>query len=256
MLSRLLGGGTFLESEVEAWHLETWGFLLERLGGLEQTTWVLPNRDFFPATEATGHARAEHIFSCVKAAMGMADWPCALEAQADIPVSAQVDQYLFLQTEGAANGTFRIEDGEATITYAPALLKQPWNLVATFAHELAHYLLAPWHDELGDDLHELATDLAVAYAGLGLFGANSAFSFKQQGDAFGQGWSSSRNGYLSPRSWAFALAVFGDLIGLDENVEAHLTREMAAPYRDAVKYLRRKPALLADLRAQAMAASA
>ncbi len=97
-----------------------------------------------------------------------------------------------------------------TITYASDLLSQPAALVATLAHELAHYLLATVKEEPpgGLELHELATDLTVAFAGFGVFGANSAFAFEQFGQAGRQGWRSQRRGYLSERTWSLALATF------------------------------------------------
>jgi hypothetical protein len=41
------------------------------------------------------------------------------------------------------HGTFQAtEENEVIITYNPSLASQPIQLVATFAHELAHYLTA------------------------------------------------------------------------------------------------------------------
>jgi hypothetical protein len=134
------------------------------------------------------------------------------------------------------------------ITYAPDLLEDPTGLVATLAHELSHYLLAGQADLVEDETHELMTDLMVAFTGLGVFGANSAFSFQQFGDAFSQGWRSRGAGYLSPRSWAFALAVFGELRGDDGGMGAWLKPEIEGLRRQAVKYLRKRPELMADLR--------
>lgn len=248
MLHRLFSAGTFLDRDVEAWHLSTWAFLIERLGDPSETVLATPTRDFFPPSDTARHARAEHVFECVKAAMGMTDWPCRLEAQPNRPSNQRVSDFLVVQTEGAANGTFRVEHGQVIITYAPGLLDTPWNLVATLAHELAHYLLLDHHDQMEEETEELATDLVVAYAGMGLFGANSAFSFDQQGDAFSQGWQSQRNGYLSPRSWAFALAVFVALAGGEETVMAHLKPEMLSLFKDARRYLTKRPALIDGLR--------
>ncbi len=79
---------------------------------------------------------------------------------------------------------------------------------STLAHELSHYLLATVHAPIpgGNDLNELATEFTVAYCGFGVFGANAAFTFEQHQDNFGQGWSSSRSGYFSERTWAFTIA--------------------------------------------------
>lgn len=253
MLSGLFGGRTFLDPEVEAWHLDVWATLIERFGegvSIVDTPVALPTRAFFPPTEATGHARAEHIFDCVRTIMGMpsTDWPCTLVQQPRRTTGDRVAEFVRIGGGEAPNGTFRVDaDGAILITYAPDLIDDPMGLVATLAHELAHYLLAAEADLVEDETHELMTDLTVAYVGLGVFGANTAFSFEQHGDAFGQGWRSRSSGYLSPRSWAFALAVFGELRGDDGGMETYLKPEIDGLRRQAVKYLRKRPALLQTL---------
>ena len=257
MLSGLFGPRTFLDPEVEQWHLDVWSTLIERFGvgvSVVDTPAALPTRDFFPPTEATGHARAEHVFGCVRTIMGMpaADWPCALVQQPQRITGQRVSEFVHIGGGEAPNGTFRVDsDGTVVITYAPELLDDPMGLVATLAHELAHYLLASETDLVEDETHELMTDLTVAYTGLGVFGANTAFSFEQHGDAFGQGWQSRSSGYLSPRSWAFALAVFGELRGDDGGMDSYLKPEIDGLRRQAVKYLRKRPELLGELRAAA-----
>lgn len=252
MLANLFGARTFLDPDVEQWHLDVWATLIERFGealSLADTPVALPTRAFFPPTDAMGHAKAEHVFACVRAIMQMQDWPCTLVQQARSMTGQQVSAFVHIGGDAAPNGTFQVEtDGAVVITYAPDLLENPMGLVATLAHELAHYLLASESDLVEDETHELMTDLAVAYAGLGVFGANAAFSFEQHGDAFSQGWSSRSSGYLSPRSWAFAVAVFGELRGDDGGMEKYLKPEIEGLRRQAVKYLRKKPDLLADLR--------
>ncbi len=248
MLRGLFGKARFLDEEVEDWHLDTWRLLLEGLGPVRGEALVTPTREFFPPTEAKGHEKVEHVFMAVKAAMGMSQWVCRLEAQPTRSTGAQLSEFMVVQTQGVPLGTFRFEDGEAVITYAPELVDNPWQLTATLAHELSHYLLATIPDELDEETHELATDLTVAYAGLGLFGANTAFSFSQHGDTFSQGWQSSRSGYLSPRSWAFALAVFMALSESEADVERWLKPEMARVYRDAKTYLAKRGELLAGLK--------
>jgi len=254
MLTSLFGKGPFLDPDVEEWHLEAWSLLLERLPEvpLADIPVAVPTREYFPPSEAVGHARAEHVFDCVRTIMGMSPdaWPCRLEAQHPRVVGAQVAEFVSISGDNDPNGTFRIEaDGTPVITYAPDLLDDPTSLVATFAHELAHYLLAHELDLVEDETHELMTDLTVVYTGLGVFGANACFSFEQHGDAFSQGWRSRGAGYLSPRSWAFALATFAALKGSDGGMLVYLKPELARLTQDATKYLGRNPALLAPLRA-------
>jgi hypothetical protein len=252
VLSGLFRSRTFLDPEVEQWQLDVWATLIERFGdglSVADTPVALPTRDFFPPTDATGHAKALHVFDCVRAVMQMADWPCVLESQPRRAAGQRVSEFVHIGGGEAPNGTFRFEaDGGVIITYAPELLDDPMGLVATLAHELAHYLLAFEADLVEDETQELMTDLTMAYVGLGVFGANTAFSFEQYGDTFSQGWRSRSSGYLSPRSWAFALAVFGELRGDDGGMDRYLKPEIDGLRRQAVKYLRKKPDLLDGLR--------
>lgn len=249
----LFGSRSFLDRDIEQWHLDHWKILIERFGGdvsLSDTPLVLPTREFFPPTEAEGHEMAEHVLACVKAAMGLDhNWPCRLEPQGTSNVGLQVAAFVAIEGESPPNGTFQLDPGVgAIITYAPELLGDPTGLVATFAHELAHYLLSSEQDLVEDETHELLTDLVVAYSGFGLFGANSSFHFEQHGDAFSQGWRSRSSGYLSPQSWAFALAVFGELRGGNDDMGRYLKPNIDDQRRKAVKYLRKNPHLLKSLR--------
>ena len=252
MFAKLLGKGRFLDAELEDYCLGTWAWLLAGLGGVErlsETPWVTPSRDFFPPTNAGGHERAAHLFACVKDLMGMAEWPCRLTSY-ERAGQQQVGEFLFVNNPEQPNGLFWIEDGEGRIEYAADLVTQPQLLTAVFAHELSHYLLAGLHDppQDGSIAHELATELCVAFTGFGIFAANTAFAFAQHGDGFSQGWRSQRNGYLSDRAWAFALALFGTLKG-EPAPEKWLKDGLPPMIRAAEKYLAKQDARLAPLRA-------
>jgi hypothetical protein len=228
---------SFLSPDAEASHFRAWRWLLRHFGGmadLSRSPLVRPTRDFFPPTDAAGHARAEHVFDCVKRHARAADWPCRLIAQSPQP-EARVGELAALRfAEGHAAGTFSLHGNEAIITYDPANIDDPYKLVATFAHEIAHYKLSgvaePPPD--GPDSLETITDLTTVYLGFGLFGANCAFNFNQHQSLLSQGWSWSRLGYLSERDWIFALAIFLALRG-----------ESATELRPFLK-----PYLFADLR--------
>jgi hypothetical protein len=247
----LFGNGRFLEPEIEDWVLEAWAWLLARLGGMERlvaTPLVLANRDFFPPTDTEGAARGAYLFERIRALMGLEGWPCELEA-VERPRSGLVAQFVAIQPGRAANGTFvRTADG-ALIRYAIDLVAQPRVLIPTLAHELAHYRLSAISDERpgGEALEELLTELTVAFRGFGVFAANAAFAFGQHGDAFSQGWRSSRNGYLSERTWAFAVALFCALKGV-EIPSDQLKPSVADLTRKAAHYLKRNAGRLEPLR--------
>lgn len=255
MFASLLKGARFLDAELEDWHLETWAWLMRHRGGMariERTALATPSRDFFPPSEAVGEDRAIHVFDCVRRLMGMEDYPCRLETRGRAPSGHRVAEVGVVNTRGGVNGTFQLLDGVGVITYAEALIDDPMRLVATLAHELSHYLLRGVTEDVpgGYDAMELATDLTVAYRGLGLFSANTAFSFQQHQDTYSQGWSSQRSGYFSPRSWTFANAVFLALKGAAADAgDPWLKGEVAEMTRAAGRYLAKRPGLLEPLRA-------
>ena len=242
----------FLDADDEEWQAETWHWLLQRLGGLDdlkRSPLVVPTRDFFPPTAATGEARVAHVFESVKRHARMPDHECRLMAQPKRP-ETQVAQFTILKPiEGQLPlGTFRVDGNGALITYDPDMVDQPVKLIATLAHELAHYRLDLLNETPpgGETNLEFATDLATVYLGFGLFGATSAFQFEQHGDAFSQGWRWSRQGYLAEREWLFALAVFFQL--RDEPIEAAKPFLKPAQFKDltrAAAHLRRHAGFIA-----------
>jgi len=249
----LFGKSRFLDEDFEDWFLETWAWLMAKSGGMQRirdTPLVTPTRDFFPPTEAIGHEKALHVFECVKRLMGLQAWDCDLVAKTRA-TSRQVNEYLFVNGGGGAAGTFQVQGGKVTITYASDLVDLPMALVSTLAHELAHYRLAILgeHGPGGPEAHELATELAVAHAGFAVFSANSAFDFSRHSDAMGSGWKTSRSGYFSDRTWAFALALFLTLRGEEGLADRWVKPIIKDMMKSATKYLNKRPELLAPPRA-------
>ncbi len=250
----LFGKSRFLDEDLEDWFLETWAWLMAKSGGMERirnTPLVTPSLDFFPRTEAIGHERALHIFECIRSLMGLKAWDCELVPYERPRANQRVAQYNYVRSAAAPNGTFQVHDGKVTIRYAADLVDDPWSLVSTLAHELAHYRLAILGEPGpgGHDAHELTTELAVAHAGFAVFSANRAFSFAQHQDAWGQGWQSSRNGYFSERTWAFALALFLKLRGEEGAADRLIKPVIKTMTRSATQYLKRHDELIAPLKA-------
>ncbi|MEA3041811.1 MAG: hypothetical protein QOC65_1300 [Sphingomonadales bacterium] len=195
---------------------------LRREFGPPAAALVLPTKDWFPPSPNKGAARVADLFGHVKSAAGMADWPCELQAGAG-ERPAHVGTGLLLRHEGAAPpcGTFQVtgDDGrpKVVITYNPSLGEDPTALIATFAHELAHYLMSTARTDPpgGWELHELHTDLAAVHLGFGLFLANSAKTFSQFQSAGEMGWSSRWQGYLSEGALVTALVVVERMAGRD-----------------------------------------
>jgi hypothetical protein len=209
---RRLPGDDFVD-----WSFETWNWLLAHFGGferLQRRQLVLPTPDFFDVRADTAPREiARRIFDQVREHAGMSDWSCRLAEHENwdplrdsrLPSGAR-------QGPRGAAGTFRA-GREVVITYDPEQTRDPLSLVATFAHELSHYLLHSV-DELppgGPELEEPATDLTAVFLGFGVFLANAAFHFEQFIDGTTVGWSASRQGYLDEHQLAYQVAVFAHL---------------------------------------------
>lgn len=248
------GQAPFLDEETEAWQLETWAWLLRNMGGMEglrRAPFVMPTTAFFPSTGTQGHDRVEEVLAEVKAMAGLAEWPTRLEVQPKRQPVRVIDSVNMIpRGTPLPLGTFRQHGNAAVITYDPDLVEDPIGLVATLAHEVAHYLLHSFRDDPpgSETMEEFATDLATCAMGFGLFGAITALRFEGGQDGWTLGWRG--QGYLHPRDWAFSLAVFTLLRDEDLTPLRSWLRDTVFDEAQAARrYLKRKPGLLAPLRA-------
>ena len=209
---------------------------------------VLPTAERFPPSSNKGHARVADLFEHVKRAARMEEWPCELRAGAG-ERPAHVGTGLLLRHEGATPpcGTFQVTEADGrqsvVITYSPSLAGETTALIATFAHELAHYLMSTSKSDPpgGWELHELHTDLLAVHLGFGLFLANSARSFAQFQSAGEMGWSARTQGYLSEGALVTALALAERLAGRDPLAAApYLKDYLEKDLRRAAKALARR----------------
>ena len=222
MLS-LFGPRLPIDADELEWQLASFKWLGEEFGEVGETPLVLPTAEWFPSSPATGEARIRELFDTVRSLAGMEQWECELRpGERSRPVAAGNAHLLRHEGPAAPSGTFEMaaaEEGSSrvVITYNPDLEAAPAQLIATFAHELAHYLMhsAQTAPPGGWDLHELHTDLCAVYMGFGIFLANGARSFSQFQSAGEMGWSSSTQGYLSEGALVTATAIFQRLAERD-----------------------------------------
>jgi len=203
-----------LSEQDREFQIETYKWLLRHFGGkefYEEAQLVLPTREYFPSKVDSPEEAAEETFETVKKYAGMEKWPCQLIAQEE-DIDPVVGETLVIQNAPrSALGTFEHKGkGEAVITYNPASLSDPAQLVATFAHELSHYLTGTAIEPPpgGWDNWEFATDIAATFLGFGVFMANSTFNFSQYTSIGSQGWHTSGSGYLTESEHVYALAIF------------------------------------------------
>ena len=222
---------SIVDDDMADWQLDCFAWMLENFGGYErfrQTPVILPTADFFPDQGLEGHAFALDVFKRVQRLADMENWPCELVSQTS-GEPQDTDDAPEANDDGALLGTFQIARNRAEptlVTYNPALLSDPVGLVATFAHELAHYLIigGAWTEPPGGwDNDEFVTDMTGVFLGFGVFLVNSSFEFGPGQHADVLGPSTSRQGYLNETSLLFAMAIQTLLQDGDEHVvRAHL----------------------------------
>jgi HEAT repeat protein len=118
-------------------------------------------------------------------------------------------------------------------------LADPMSLVGTIAHELAHaILLGEGHIARDVPDQEYVTDLLTVFLGLGAFTANSVMRESYIRTNQWYSWQIGARGYLSERSFGYALALFAWMRGESGAAwEEHLRPHVRAVMRDSLTYL-------------------
>lgn len=213
-------------------------------GSPREARLILPTQDFYPQRNTRDHLFAQALFDQTRLYMGMENWPCVLTPQSeeDREVQERLSRaggMFGLASTGGPAGTFRAGD-EVEITYSPQSLKEPVNLVATFAHELCHYLLACVEEAPPAGWAELEpiTDLCAVHEGFGVFLCNSAFTFGQWQDSQYQGWGSRIQGYLTTAELGFSLGIYCIRNRIDpELAMAHLKQNPGEVFWDSLGFI-------------------
>jgi hypothetical protein len=202
-----------VDADTASWLAENMEWLVREFGGrdgLAESKLVLPKPGFFTFEGEQGHALALRLFEQVKSYCGMSDWEVDLIPDDNPLAATPALSAAMVEPQRHALGTFGVDGNRIQITYATAQLQRPDRLIATFAHELAHYLLATAANSppCEDDEIEFLTDLAAVYLGFGVFLANTRFEFEAMSDGPMQGWRWQNSGYLPEADLIFGLALF------------------------------------------------
>ncbi len=202
---------SFLDATRRDWQFDAFAWLLRNCGGYPKfidTPLVLPTGEFFPDPGMRGHAAATALFRRVRELAGMSEWPCGVEPG-----------------DSGEHARLVSTDRLPIIRYAPESA-QPLTLVATFAHELARYLVDTFEEPPpgGELLRDPAIDFASVFMGFGVFMANAAFE--------------SPNHDLNEGELVHALAIFCILHRIPpESVERHLNAHLRKYLRLAARDL-------------------
>lgn len=249
-------GVRLVDADVADWQFEQFEWLIDNSSsgpGLPDGDLWQPTSEHFPKADGD---LGEHLFALVCQQCSFD--PAAFDLIAMDPVKGQSLGGVALThaTEGAPLGAYTVEGETETglreVIYYDAS-QSPLQLVATFAHELAHSFFyrgfEPWAGD--QELHELFTDLTAIYLGYGIFLSNSRFSFEGFTGTGVQGWQARGAGYLPEADMIFALALFMRVKGIPiDAARDHLKPKLSKMLKKAMRQLERHQDRVDDLRAR------
>lgn len=232
-----------VDDEDKLWIESSMRWLVEEFGRdtFCEATVVLPTDEFFPDEYFGDEEDAEALVRRVCGYMSVNRDRLEIEFFKSQEVEIQ-SRFCFVEgsTKGAS-GHYTKRRGKFVISLESSQLEDPMNLVATVAHELGHVrLLGEGRLHRGYEDHESLTDLLTVFLGLGVFTANSAFTFKQWSDNSNQGWKTERNGYLTEEMFGYALALFALMRGEQNPAWSEfLEGSIRTYFKCALKYLKK-----------------
>ncbi len=195
------------------WLEECFLWLIEEFGAdaLRDLRMVLPSDEFFPDRFSADMTFARRILRRICGYMNVDYDVVELRRFTNDDFSPHPLTQT-RSTENDACGLYRFYKGKHIVSIESGMLNNPTNLIATIAHELGHAKLIG-EERLDPEYedHELLTDLTTIFFGLGIFTANSLFSFEQWTNPFFQGWRASRHGYMTEEMAGYSLALFAYL---------------------------------------------
>lgn len=232
-----------LNETEQAWIEGAFQWLLDKFGVecFLKHQLVLPEPSYFPDKY---QGRNEDVINLVGRICGYMDVnPGSVEVEFFSDRDPTIEKHRLGESEysGAAGLYFSKTSGETQkrIAINVSKFKTPANLVATIAHELGHVILLGGGKLSQDDKgQEYLTDLITVFFGLGIFAANSAFQFSQWQDHSHQGWTASRQGYLTEEQYAYALALYAWMRG-ERNPKwaSYLAMNVGHHFKKSLKYL-------------------
>lgn len=243
MVFSLFKSKPLLDEATVAWLFDCYAWALAQFDAQvfrEESLLVLPNDRFFPGRVDSVEGMANLIFDRVKGYSGVAHWPTQLMDGRQCTTQAPAQ----LIIGGALRGSRGMAPDEVdasqrlVLPYDPAMVNNPEAMIASFAHQLAHYLasLAEEPPPGGEASWAQATEVLAVFLGFGLMFANSAFNVRIQSCGSCGAPPADRQSFLSQYDTTYALAIFCVLKGIpSREVLPHLKASLRGFYKKAVK---------------------
>jgi hypothetical protein len=230
-----------VDPDTMEWMLDQAAWLLgshAHAAGFAKAGLVLPKPGFFVTDGETGHALALRLMQDVQHYAGVPDMKIALTAD---PRSGRFSAYgpVVVQPKSSAAGLYMPGGDEIAISYDVEFLKQPGDLIAILAHELAHAVLdlgAAAEPAAREEALEMLTDFTSVFLGFGVFAAYFRSDTRVWSREAATEWQSLYENYMNFNEAAAATALFALVHEMDrDSVVRDVRDDLAIKLRTAFR---------------------
>lgn len=232
-----------IDTETKEWLENSFNWLIEELGleTLQAVAVILPTEQFFPDPFSGSHSDIRAMLNRVCEYMEVDHGEIEVRFYINEDGTRLHPLAAPESSEGHALGTYQMRKGKYLISLETSQASNPEVMVATIAHELGHVILLG-ENRLDPDYadHEPMTDLLTVFYGMGIFNANSVFTFEQWTNTHTQGWQANRRGYMTEEMFGYALAMFAHSRGEQKPQWANFLRTNVRTYmKNSLKYIQK-----------------
>jgi DNA-directed RNA polymerase subunit RPC12/RpoP len=218
--------------------------LISELFGVDYVktlTTVTPTKEYFDRNFTGTEEDAQYIFERLISIMQIDAWELQLIFYSNKPtkfaegITATPSDKLKGSWKSSSGRYVDNGLGNKEIWIELDELNDTTSLIATMAHELAHYKL------LGEDRieenDEHLTDLLTIAFGFGIFKGNSYFKFSQWTGTSHQGWQMNKKGYLPEQVIAYAMAWLAHYRNEDISWKQYFNKTMLKYFEQSVEHI-------------------
>ncbi|MFT5758338.1 MAG: hypothetical protein ACI9LM_003077 [Alteromonadaceae bacterium] len=242
MFSTLFKSEPVVDTGTRDWIFDSYAWAIENFDLTvfkNDSQLILPTNQFYPGSVSSVHQMAEFVFEHTLKYAGMDAWPIRLVephllTQTPLPLLKVSDNLRGHSVDiTVENEQVQMID----ISYNPAQVNQPQDLVSSFAQVLATILVlqSKTLPPGGKEFIPQAIDLVACFMGFGVIFANTAYQFKG-GCGSCNNRSANRQASLPEQETVYALAVFCVLKSIPvKTVQSHLKAHLKSSFKKAVK---------------------
>ena len=250
MLTSLFKTKPMLEPGIQAWILDTFSWALDNFSKqtfYQESQLVLPTNEFYPGAVSSVHEMALTIFERTQKFAGLTKWPLVLVAPQVYQASPLPQLNVVGDVRGSNAQIEMFDQQKVKLTYNPAQINQPQDLIASFAYTFASMLIAQSGKipPGGKENIPQAAELLATMMGFGVMVANTAYQFKGGcGSCFNA--SANRQAALPEIETLYILALFCVLKAIPAkqvvpHLKSHMKSSFKASYKEVQQLVKTSP---------------